>query len=170
MGFTFRISPQSFFQVNPAQAEVLYAKAVELAGLTRQDLALDLYCGTGTIALALARQAGRVIGVESVPAAVADAKVNAARHGLTHVEFVLARAEEWLPEFVAATPVPPAAAVIDPPRRGCDPSLLTVSYIPCALVYISCNPGYTGREPAELSPAYTHRTVFPSTSSPGQTL
>ena len=84
---TFQISPQSFFQVNPSQTEVLYKKALEFAGLTGQETVWDLYCGIGTISLFLARSAKKVYGVEIIPAAIEDARGNAARNGLDNTEF-----------------------------------------------------------------------------------
>ncbi|MBQ1372521.1 MAG: 23S rRNA (uracil(1939)-C(5))-methyltransferase RlmD [Oscillospiraceae bacterium] len=100
-GFTFRLSPRSFYQINHDQAQRLYAKAVELAELHGRETVLDLYCGTGTITLALSRKAGKVIGVEVVPQAIEDAKENAARNGVENVEFFCADAGEAAQRFAA---------------------------------------------------------------------
>lgn len=163
LGMRFQISPHSFFQVNPAQAEVLYNQAIALAQLDPDDLALDLYCGTGTIALALAQKAGSVIGVESVAPAIADAKINASRNGYANVRFEVAQAEDWLGDFIATSPVLPTVAVIDPPRRGCDRSLLeALRHVPLKrLVYVSCNPATLARDVQILAPDYQVRQVVP---------
>ena len=103
-GFTFRLSPRSFYQVNHDQAERLYAKAVALADLHGTETVLDLYCGTGTITLALSRKAGRAIGVEVVPQAIEDAKENALRNGVKNVEFFCADAAEAAARFARQIP------------------------------------------------------------------
>lgn len=163
LGLRFQISPLSFFQVNPEQTEVLYEQAITMAALTRKDQALDLYCGTGTIALALARQAGSVIGVETVEPAIQDARGNAERNGFTNVRFEVARAEDWLPKAVADGSIQPTVAVVDPPRRGCDEALLeALKEVPLdRLVYVSCNPATMARDIARLAPVYRARQVQP---------
>ncbi|MBP1757171.1 MAG: rRNA (uracil-5-)-methyltransferase RumA [Firmicutes bacterium] len=163
LGLKFQISPLSFFQVNPEQTAVLYDQAVAMAALSAQDQALDLYCGTGTIALALARQAGSVIGVEAVAPAIQDAWGNAERNGLSNIHFEVARAEEWLPKAVAEGSIHPTVAVIDPPRRGCDETLLeALKAVPLErLVYVSCNPATLARDVARLAPVYHVRKVQP---------
>ena len=98
-GIQFRISPLSFYQVNPLQTEKLYGKAVEFAGLTGKETVWDLYCGIGTISLFMAKNAGKVYGVEIIPEAIEDAKGNAERNGFTNAEFFVGKAEEVLPEF-----------------------------------------------------------------------
>ena len=98
-GIKFRISPLSFYQVNPVQTEKLYAKAVEFAGLTGKETVWDLYCGIGTISLFMAKNAGKVYGVEIIPEAIEDAKGNAERNGFTNTEFFVGKAEEVLPKF-----------------------------------------------------------------------
>jgi 23S rRNA (uracil1939-C5)-methyltransferase len=97
--FSFQISPQSFYQINPAQTEKLYGIALDFAGLTGTESVWDLYCGIGTISLFLSQRAKQVYGVEIVPQAIADAKDNAKRNGVTNVEFFVGKAEEVLPEF-----------------------------------------------------------------------
>lgn len=163
MGLHFQISPHSFFQVNPAQAEVLYTQAVAMAQLEPTDFALDLYCGTGTIALALAQKAASVIGVEAVAPAIADARINASRNGLAHVRFEVANAEDWLADYAAVATVQPTVAVIDPPRRGCDRALLeALRQVPLKrLVYVSCNPATLARDVQILQPEYQVRRVVP---------
>ncbi len=88
LGLRFQISAKSFYQINPVQTEVLYTKAIELAGLTGEETVIDVYCGTGTIGLSAARKAKRVIGIEIVPSAVEDAKKNAVRNGIANAEFI----------------------------------------------------------------------------------
>ena len=149
---TFRISPQSFFQVNPAQTEVLYSKALEFAGLTGQETVWDLYCGIGTISLFLARSAKKVYGVEIVPAAIEDARGNAARNGLTNTEFFVGKAEEVLPAWYAqsagVTQRHADVIVVDPPRKGCDSALLdTIAAMsPDRVVYVSCDSATLARD------------------------
>ena len=153
-GIAYRISPQSFYQVNPIQTEKLYSTALAYAGLTGEESVWDLYCGIGTISLFLAQRAKQVYGVEIVPQAIADAKENAKLNGITNAEFFVGKAEEVLPEFYermrrgdsgissgtssglsdaevldmdAATDVQmltPDVIVVDPPRKGCDTKCL----------------------------------------------
>lgn len=115
-GIKFRISPLSFYQVNPVQTEKLYAKAVEFAGLTGKETVWDLYCGIGTISLFMAKNAGKVYGVEIIPEAIEDAKGNAERNGFTNTEFFVGKAEEVLPEFYER--VSRADSAPDVYRRG----------------------------------------------------
>ena len=152
---TFQISPQSFFQVNPSQTEVLYKKALEFAGLTGHETVWDLYCGIGTISLFLARSAKKVYGVEIIPAAIEDARGNAARNGLDNTEFFVGKAEEVLPEYYAdyakEHPGEHARAdviVVDPPRKGCERSVLDtmVQMEPERIVYVSCDSATLARD------------------------
>lgn len=147
-GIEFEISPLSFYQVNPVQTEVLYGKAVELAGLTGEETVLDLYCGIGTISLFFARKAKRVFGVEIVPEAIADAKKNAARNGITNAEFAVGAAEEVIPRLYEEEGITADIVVVDPPRKGCDEKLLeTILQIaPKKIVYVSCNPATWARD------------------------
>jgi 23S rRNA (uracil1939-C5)-methyltransferase len=139
-GLTFRLSVPSFFQVNRAQTEVLYEKALELAALTGRETALDLYCGIGTISLALAKSARRVIGAEVVPQAIADAKANAQRNGITNAEFFCGDAQD-IAERLAADGLHPDVITVDPPRKGLAPGVVDAiaSMSPTRLVYISCD-------------------------------
>lgn len=151
-GIWFEISPLSFYQVNPLQTEVLYRKAVELAGLTGEETVLDLYCGIGTISLFFARKAKKVFGVEIVPEAIADAKKNAARNGMTNAEFAVGAAEEVIPRLYAEQGITADVVVVDPPRKGCDQRLLdTILQIsPEKIVYVSCNSATLARDLAVL--------------------
>ncbi len=149
---TFQISPQSFFQVNPSQTEVLYGKALEFAGLTGKETVWDLYCGIGTISLFLARSAKKVYGVEIIPAAIDDARGNAKRNGLDNTEFFVGKAEEVLPEWYAKRDSDEErhadVIVVDPPRKGCDSALLdTITAMhPDRIVYVSCDSATLARD------------------------
>jgi len=150
-GLRFRLSARSFFQVNPVQAERLYAKALDFAQLGPEDTALDLYCGTGTITLLLARQAGRAIGVETVEAAVADARENARANGVKNAEFFCADAGEAA-QKLAADGVKPDVLVVDPPRKGLGPEVIAaaVEMAPRRIVYVSCDPATLARDVARF--------------------
>lgn len=147
-GITFEISPLSFYQVNPAQTEVLYRKALEAAELTGEETVLDLYCGIGTISLFFARKAKRVFGVEIVPEAIADARKNAERNGITNVEFAVGAAEDVIPKLYAEKGITADVVVVDPPRKGCDEKLLEtiLQMQPEKIVYVSCNPATLARD------------------------
>ena len=151
-GIAFEISPLSFYQVNPVQTEVLYRKAVELADLKGNETVLDLYCGIGTISLFFARKAKQVFGVEIVPEAIADAKKNAARNGITNATFAVGAAEEVIPRLYREEGITADVVVVDPPRKGCDARLLeTILQIaPEKVVYVSCNPATLARDLAVL--------------------
>ncbi len=150
-GLRFRVSPHSFFQVNTAQAEVLYEQALAYAELTGGETVVDAYCGAGTISLLLARRAKRVIGVEVVPQAIEDAKHNARVNGITNAEFLCGEAERLLPELVNKG-LAPDVVVVDPPRKGCDAALLeaVLRAAPRRVVYVSCNPATLARDAALL--------------------
>lgn len=150
-GLTFRISPKSFYQVNPVQTEKLYSLALEYAGLTGTESVWDLYCGIGTISLFLAQKAGQVYGVEIVPQAIEDAKRNAALNGITNAQFFVGKAEEVLPEFYANNTggmSHPDVIVVDPPRKGCDPACLDtmLKMQPERIVYVSCDSATLARD------------------------
>jgi len=146
-GFTFRISVPSFYQVNAAQAEALYDRAVDFAGLTGRELAVDLYCGIGTISLCLARRAQRVIGVEVVEEAAADARENARRNGMVNVEFFCGDAAD-IAERLAADGMRPDVVVVDPPRKGlAEPAVRSIAGMePGRVVYVSCDPATLARD------------------------
>ena len=159
----YRISPQSFYQVNPVQTEKLYSTALDYAGLTGEEYVWDLYCGIGTISLFLAQKAKKVYGVEIVPQAIEDAKNNAKLNGIENAEFFVGKAEEVLPEFyenlkcdVAAGAVSadagamltPDVIVVDPPRKGCDNACLDtmLKMQPKRIVYVSCDSATLARD------------------------
>ena len=144
----FRISPLSFFQVNPLQTEKLYGKALEYAGLTGEETVWDLYCGIGTISLFLAQRAKKVCGVEIVPAAIEDARKNAALNGFINAEFFVGKAEEVLPEKYKTEGITADVIVVDPPRKGCEESVLTtmIQMQPKRIVYVSCDSATLARD------------------------
>ena len=146
-GLTFRLSVPSFYQVNREQAEVLYGRALAFAGLTGRETVLDLYCGIGTITLVMARKAGRAIGAEVIPAAVEDAKANAARNGVTNAEFLCADAAQAA-QTLADRGLRPDVICVDPPRKGLAPAVIDaiVQMAPQRLVYVSCDPATLARD------------------------
>ena len=146
-GVRFNISPQSFFQINPPQAEKLYARAVEYASPAKDSLVFDLYCGAGTISLCLAQRAGQVIGAEIVPEAIENAKRNAEMNGISNTEFICADAGQAAAEL-AARGLKPGAVVVDPPRKGMseDAVAAVASMAPERIVYVSCNPATLARD------------------------
>ena len=153
---TFKISPLSFYQVNPVQTEKLYNLALEYAGLTGKETVWDLYCGIGTISLFLAGKAKKVCGVEIIPQAIDDARENAKRNHIENAEFFVGKAEEVLPEFYkkASTEASsdemlhPDVIVVDPPRKGCDDACLNtmLRMQPERIVYVSCDSATLARD------------------------
>ncbi|KUJ90359.1 MAG: TrmA family RNA methyltransferase [Thermoanaerobacter thermocopriae] len=143
----FEISPLSFFQVNPVQTEVLYGKALEYADLKGDETVIDVYCGIGTISLFAAQKAAFVYGIEAVHQAVEDAKRNAYINGIKNVEFISGDAEKVMPELVDKG-VKADVVIIDPPRKGCDTSVLeaVIKMNPKKIVYVSCNPSTLARD------------------------
>ena len=157
---TFRISPLSFYQVNPVQMERLYSTALEYAGLTGKETVWDLYCGIGTISLFLAQKAKKVYGVEIIPQAIQNARENAELNGIQNAEFYVGKAEEVLPrwyeeqqEKAKKEGLPEAAEridviVVDPPRKGCDEKCLEtiLKLQPERVVYVSCDSATLARD------------------------
>lgn len=146
----YRISPLSFYQVNPRQTVKLYEKALEYADLSGNEIVWDLYCGIGTISLFLAQKAKQVYGVEIVPQAIEDAKINSELNHITNAEFFVGAAEEVMPAKYKESGGTMKADVIcvDPPRKGCEQSLLdtVVSMEPKRIVYVSCDPATLARD------------------------
>ena len=150
----YQISPLSFYQVNPAQTETLYGLALEYAQLTGGETVWDLYCGIGTISLFLAQKAKKVYGVEIVPQAIEDARNNAKINDMENVEFFVGKAEEVLPEYYAeyerqhGKKAYADVIVVDPPRKGCDETLLDtmVKMQPKRIVYVSCDSATLARD------------------------
>lgn len=145
---SYQIAPLSFYQVNPMQTQKLYAKALEYADLHGEETVWDLYCGIGTISLFLAQKAKFVRGVEIVPAAIENAKENAKLNGLENTEFFVGKAEEVLPREYKKNGVYADVIVVDPPRKGCDETLLEtmVEMNPERIVYVSCDSATLARD------------------------
>lgn len=179
LGLRFIVSAESFLQVNPEGMEVLYKKALEVADLTGDEIAVDAYSGIGTISLLLARECRHVYGIEAVETAVEDAARNAARNHISNCTFIRGRVEEVLANAVGRgqprgrkVPRDADVVVLDPPRAGCDKRALdaVVSLKPGRIVYVSCNPETLVRDLAGLEASgYRTRSVqpvdmFPQTS------
>ena len=150
-GLTFRLSPRSFYQVNHDQAERLYNAAISQAEITKNDTVLDLYCGVGTITLAMAGAAGKVIGVEVIPQAVEDAKDNAKRNGIENAEFFCGDAGQAA-LALEAQGIKADVVVVDPPRKGLNADTIEAlhRFAPRRIVYVSCDPATLARDVALL--------------------
>lgn len=159
---TFKISDQSFYQINSEQTEKLYNKAIEYAQLTGNEVVLDTYCGIGTIGLYMAPHAKHVYGVEVVPSAIEDAQQNATINQCNNTTFVCGKAEEVILQWKAQG-IKPDVVMVDPPRKGCDETfiqtLLTLE--PKRIVYISCNPATQQRDALLLAEKYQLEEVTP---------
>lgn len=149
---TFNISARSFFQVNGRQAERLYGCALDYADLTGKETVIDIYCGTGTISLYMAKRAAQVYGIELAGPAVEDAKKNAKLNGCVNAEFIEGDAKNVLPDLLKAG-VRPDVVLLDPPRAGCDEKVLSAIAVavPKRIVYVSCNPASLARDLAHLT-------------------
>ena len=150
-GLTFQLSPRSFYQVNHHQAQRLYDAAITQAEITKNDTVLDLYCGVGTITLAMAKAAGRVIGVEVVEQAVQDAKENALRNSITNAEFICGDAGKAALELEEKG-IRADVVVVDPPRKGLNSDAIEAlcRFAPRRIVYVSCDPATLARDVALL--------------------
>ncbi|MFZ4099579.1 MAG: 23S rRNA (uracil(1939)-C(5))-methyltransferase RlmD [Chlamydiia bacterium] len=149
-GLAFKVSPASFFQVNPPQAQQLYKEVLFLAECKGHETVLDAYCGVGTLALIFAEHVRRVIGVEIVPEAIRDAKENAHRNSISNAEFFCAPTEEFVQQID-----PVDIVILNPPRTGCVPSALDalIKMRPPTILYVSCDPATLARDLAHLSQA-----------------
>ncbi len=152
-GLQFKVSPASFFQVNPAQAEALYMTALEWAGLSGQEKVLDAYCGVGTLSLIFARHAQTVIGIECIAEAVEDAKINAALNQIQNAQFICAPAEVAVAKLSDID-----VALLNPPRKGCDEAVLNsiIRIKPKTVLYISCDPATLSRDLSLLQASGYH--------------
>jgi len=161
--YTFKISPLSFYQVNPIQAEKLYNIGVEAAKITKDDIVFDLYCGIGTISLFMAKHAKKVYGVEIVEQAITDAKENAKINNIDNVEFIAGDTEFVLDDLINNKNIVPNAVMVDPPRRGLDnKSIENILKIkPDRFVYISCNPATLVRDLAKFEDIYEIKEIQP---------
>lgn len=161
--YIFKISPMSFYQVNPVQAEILYTTAINQANLDKNDILFDLYCGIGTIGISASKYVNKVYGIEIVPQAIEDAKENAKINDVKNIEFICGDVEVAFDELINKEKIVPSAIIVDPPRKGLDNK--TVENIakikPAKLVYISCNPATMVRDLAKLEEIYNIKTIQP---------
>lgn len=159
--FKFKISPMSFYQVNPIQTEKLYSKAVEYAKLTGNETVFDLYCGIGTIGIFASKNVKKLYGIETIPEAIKDAWQNAKINNLENAEFFVGDVEKTLPEFIKERNIIPDVVFVDPPRKGCDKTALdTLLQIePKRIVYVSCNPATLARDLKILEEKYELKDV-----------
>ena len=163
LNLTYRISPQAFFQVNPRQTEKLFEQVIEMANLQGNENVLDLYCGTGSISLQLAKKARKVLGIEIVEAALREARDNARLNDLSNADFLAGQAEKLLPQL-AENGWNPDLIVLDPPRKGCERAVIDsiVTMQTKRIVYVSCNPATLARDAAILQEAgYRIQAVQP---------
>ncbi len=161
--YTFKISPLSFYQVNPIQAEKLYNLGVEQAQITKNDIVFDLYCGIGTISIFMSKYAKKVYGVEIVKDAVKDAIENAGINNVTNTEFYAGKVEIILDELINKKNIVPNVIMVDPPRKGLDKNSINniMKIKPRKIVYISCNPATLIRDLACFEELYDIRTITP---------
>ena len=152
LGTSFHIGPRSFYQVNPYQTPRLYRTALDAMHLNEEDVLFDIYCGIGTIGLCAAKRVKKLIGIEIIPEAIAYAKQNAEINGIRNAAFFAGKAEEKIFELMERGETP-TAAVLDPPRSGCDRKLLDaiIRMAPEKLCYISCDPATLARDLKELT-------------------
>ena len=158
-GLTFKLSVPSFYQVNREQAEVLYGKALEFAALTGEETVLDLYCGTGTITLCLAKQAKHAIGAEIVAPAIRDANENAERNGVKNVEFFCGDTAD-IAAKLEKDGLRPEVITVDPPRKGLAPEVIAsvAEMAPQRVVYVSCDAATLGRD-VKIFAGFGYKTV-----------
>ncbi|MBG9544294.1 RNA methyltransferase [Cytobacillus firmus] len=151
----FELSARTFFQLNPEQTVKLYNEVKRAAGLTGKEKVADAYCGVGTIGLWVADQAAEIRGMDIIRESIEDAKKNAARHGIKHAQYVVGKAEEWLPKWTKEG-WKPDVIIVDPPRTGLDQQLLkTILKVqPKKVVYVSCNPSTLAKDISVLSSKY----------------
>lgn len=146
-GIKVRISPLAFYQVNKKQAEKLYNKALEFAKLTKDDILFDLYCGTGTIGLAAAKYVKQIIGVEIIPQAIEDAKINAKINNINNALFICDDCKGAVKKLKQQG-ISPDIIIVDPPRKGCDIDVITsiCDLLPDRIIMVSCNPATAARD------------------------
>jgi 23S rRNA (uracil1939-C5)-methyltransferase len=162
-GLQFKVGPKSFYQTNSAQAYNLYKVAREFAELTGSEVVYDLYTGTGTIANFVARSASKVVGVEYVPEAIEDAKVNSALNGIDNTVFYAGDMKNVLTDAFVAQNGRPDVIILDPPRAGVDEPVIDVilAAAPDRIVYVSCNPATQARDLALMDKQYKVVAVQP---------
>lgn len=161
--YTFKISPMSFYQVNPVQAEVLYNTAIKSANLNKDDVLFDLYCGIGTIGIFASKYVKKVYGIEIVLQAIEDAKENARINNINNAEFMVGDVEVAFDELINKKHIIPTAIIVDPPRKGLDNKTIEniLKIKPEKLVYISCNPATMVRDLAKMEKEYNINRIQP---------
>ena len=161
--YTFKISPHSFYQVNPIQTVKLYNTSIELANLDKNVVVFDLYCGIGTISIFLAKHVKKVVGIEIVEAAIKDAKENAKINNIENIEFYAGDVEKTLPKILENKQNLPSVIFVDPPRRGLDNNTIEIikNILPKKVIYISCNPATLARDIKLLEEKYDVKEVQP---------
>ena len=161
--YCFKISPLSFYQVNPVQAEALYNIAIENVNITPDDVVFDLYCGIGTISLFAAKYAKKVYGIEIVEQAIEDAKENAKMNNIQNTEFIAGDAEVLLTDLIENKKIIPDVVIVDPPRRGLDNTTINniLKIHPKRVAYVSCNPATLVRDLSLLEEKYEIKMIQP---------
>ena len=161
--YTFKISPLSFYQINPIQTEKLYNLATDLANLNKNDIVLDLYCGIGTIGIFASKKVKHVYGIEIIPQAIEDAKENAEINSVNNITFYCGDVEEVLDKIVNKEQVKPTVIFVDPPRKGLDRNTIRniLRYAPERIVYISCNPATLVRDLKMFEEKYEIQKIKP---------
>jgi len=161
--YTFKISPMSFYQVNPTQTELLYDKAITVADIQKEDIVLDLYCGIGTIGIYASKFAKQVYGIEIIEQAIVDAKENAKENKIENIEFICGDVEQALSDLLDNKKVQPNVIFVDPPRRGLDNTTIQniIKVQPQKIVYISCNPATMVRDLKKLEDKYEINEIQP---------
>ena len=161
--YKFKISPNSFYQINPIQTEKIYNLAIEMAELDKKDILFDLYCGIGTIGIFASKFVNKVYGIEIVPQAVEDAKENAKINNVENAEFVAGDVEEVFDNLLNKENIIPSAIIVDPPRKGLDNKTIgnILKVKPEKLIYISCNPATLVRDLKELEEVYEIKKIQP---------
>lgn len=161
--YTFKISPMSFYQVNPVQAEVLYNIAIEMANLNKEDILFDLYCGIGTIGIFASSYVKKVYGIEIVEEAIRDAKENAKINNIENIEFYAGDVEKIFSNLIEKKQIYPDVIIVDPPRKGLDKNTINniLAVEPEKVVYISCNPATMVRDMKLLEEKYAVNEIRP---------
>ena len=163
LGYKFKISNMSFYQVNPVQTEVLYLKAIEYASLKGEETIFDLYCGIGTIGICASKKSKKLYGIETIKEAIDDARENAKINNISNAEFFVGDVEKKLPEFIKKNNIKPDVIFIDPPRKGCDKTAIytILNIVPKKIVYVSCNPSTLARDLKMFEEKYDIKEITP---------
>ena len=162
--YKFKISPLSFYQVNPVQTEILYDTAIKcLNDNNKNNIALDLYCGIGTIGIFASKYFKKVYGIEIVEQAIEDAKYNAKINKIDNIDFFAGDVEKVLPKIIEIDNIKPSTIFVDPPRKGLDKKTIEIlqELKPSKIIYISCNPATLARDIALLEKNYNIKEIQP---------